>query len=68
MHPYRPPSRHWSVRPRRPCWADPTPSKQSRHLILLENAAGCRLHIQLHQDALAVRDFNKITLNWVDFD
>jgi hypothetical protein len=47
---------------------NPTPSKRSRHLILLENAAGCRLHIQLSQDDLAARNFDKITLNWVDFD
>jgi hypothetical protein len=47
---------------------DPTPSKRSRHLILLENAAGCRLHIQLSQDEFATRNFDKITLNWVDFD
>jgi uncharacterized protein (TIGR02996 family) len=47
---------------------DPTPSKRSRHLIVLENAAGCRLHIQLRRDDLAARNFDKITLNWVDFD
>jgi uncharacterized protein (TIGR02996 family) len=47
---------------------DPTPSKQSRHLILLENAAGCRLHIQIDEKDLAARRFDKITLNWVDFD
>jgi hypothetical protein len=47
---------------------DPTPSKRSRHLIVLENAAGCQLHIQLSQDDLAAQNFDKITLNWVDFD
>jgi hypothetical protein len=47
---------------------DPTPSKESRHLIVLENAAGARLHIQLGQDDLAARDFDRITLSWVDFD
>ena len=47
---------------------DPTPSKQSRHLIVLENSYGGQLHIQIGQDALAARDFDKITLNWVDFD
>jgi uncharacterized protein (TIGR02996 family) len=47
---------------------DPTPSKRSRHLIVLRNAAECRLHIQLDQDDLAARNFDKITLNWVDFD
>jgi uncharacterized protein (TIGR02996 family) len=47
---------------------DPTPSKESRHLILLENAAGCRLHIQISQADLAARHFDKITLSWVDFD
>jgi hypothetical protein len=47
---------------------DPTPSKQSRHLILLENSVGCRLHIQIHEDDLAARNFDAVTLNWVDFD
>jgi uncharacterized protein (TIGR02996 family) len=47
---------------------DPTPSKRSRHLVMLENAAGCRLHIQLSQKDLAARNFDAITLNWVDFD
>lgn len=47
---------------------DPTPHKQSRHLILLENAAGCRLHVQIHEKDLAARNFDAITLNWVDFD
>jgi uncharacterized protein (TIGR02996 family) len=47
---------------------DPTPSKKSRHLILLENAAECKLHIQISQDDLAAHNFDKITLNWVDFD
>jgi uncharacterized protein (TIGR02996 family) len=47
---------------------DPTPSKQSRHLILLTNAAECRLHIQIPEDQLAARNFAAITLNWVDFD
>jgi uncharacterized protein (TIGR02996 family) len=48
--------------------ADPTPSKQSRHLVVLENAAGCQLHIQLSQKNLAARKFEAITLNWVEFD
>lgn len=48
--------------------SDPTPSKRSRHLIVLENAAGCCLHIQLSQKDLAARNFERITLNWVDFD
>ena len=47
---------------------DPTPSKDDRHLILLENSADCRLHIQIHKDDLAVPDFDKIKLVWVDFD
>jgi uncharacterized protein (TIGR02996 family) len=47
---------------------DPTPSKESRHLILLTNAPGCRLHIQLSQADLAAHHFDRITLNWVDFD
>ena len=44
---------------------DPTPSKRSRHLVVLEDAAGCRLHIQLSQKDLAARNFEAITLNWV---
>ncbi len=47
---------------------DPTPNKQSRHLILLNNAVECRLHIQISQDDLAARNLENITLNWVDFD
>ncbi len=47
---------------------DPTPTKQSRHLIVLENAAGCQLFIQLSQKHLAARKFEAITLNWVEFD
>jgi hypothetical protein len=35
---------------------------------VLENAAGCRLHIQLGEDDLAARNFDRITLSWVDFD
>jgi uncharacterized protein (TIGR02996 family) len=46
---------------------DPTPSKRSRHLIQLENSAGCGLNIQIDQDDLAAGRFDKITLNWVDF-
>lgn len=48
--------------------SDPTPSTESRHLIVLDNAAGCKLHIQIGQQDLAARNFDKITLNWVDFD
>jgi uncharacterized protein (TIGR02996 family) len=47
---------------------DPTPSKDDRHLILLENSVGCRVHIQIHKGDLAARDFDKIKLVWVDFD
>jgi len=47
---------------------DPTPSRDSRHLIILTNSLGCRLHLQIHQNDLAAQDFNKVTLNWVDFD
>jgi uncharacterized protein (TIGR02996 family) len=47
---------------------DPTPSKESRHLIVLRNAVECMLHIQISQKDLAARNFDKITLNWVDFD
>lgn len=46
---------------------DPTPHRDSRHLILLENAAGCRLHIQIDQDDLTACRFDKIRLQWVDF-
>lgn len=47
---------------------DPTPHRQSRHLILLENPVECRLHVQIHEDDLAAANFDKITLDWVDFD
>ncbi|HEX8210145.1 MAG TPA: DUF1963 domain-containing protein [Longimicrobium sp.] len=47
---------------------DPTPSKESRHLILLRNSFEVTLHIQIGRDALAARDFDAITLAWVDFD
>jgi|GEM_PF-1141995 len=47
---------------------DPTSSKESRHLVILQNAAECWLHIQIGRDALAARDFDRITLCWVDFD
>lgn len=47
---------------------DPTPSKQYRHLILLTNVSGCRLHIQISKKNLAARNFDKIKLVWVDFD
>jgi uncharacterized protein (TIGR02996 family) len=47
---------------------DPTPSRQSRHLIVLSNAVECRLHIQIDERDLAARNFDRITLNWVDFD
>jgi hypothetical protein len=36
--------------------------------ILLENAVGYRLHIQLSQDDLASHNFDRIALRWVDFD
>lgn len=47
---------------------DPTPSKRYRHLILLENAGGCRLHIQISKKNLASLNFDRIKLAWVDFD
>jgi uncharacterized protein (TIGR02996 family) len=47
---------------------DPTPSRDWRHLIVLNNAPGCQLHIQLHQDDLAALNFDAIALVWVDFD
>jgi uncharacterized protein (TIGR02996 family) len=47
---------------------DPTLDRQMRHLILLENSVGCRLHIQIHEDDLAARNFDAIRLAWVDFD
>ncbi len=47
---------------------DPTPSKEYRHLILLKNDAGCRLHIQIHQKDLDALNFDNIKLAWVDFD
>ncbi len=47
---------------------DQTPSKRYRHLISLENAQGCRLHVQISKTNLAARNFDKIKLVWVDFD
>ena len=47
---------------------DPTESKDSRHLILLETSAGCRLHIHLNQADLTAGSFGAIALKWVDFD
>lgn len=47
---------------------DPTPSKDSRHLLMVENADGEMLHIQIPEQELAARNFSAITLNWVDFD
>jgi uncharacterized protein (TIGR02996 family) len=46
----------------------PTPSKRVRHLILLDNAVGCRLHIQITKTDLAAHRFDRIKLAWVDFD
>jgi hypothetical protein len=47
---------------------DPTPNKNIRHLILLVNSVGCRLHIQLSEDDLVTQKFDKLMLSWVDFD
>lgn len=47
---------------------DPTPSRDSRHLIMVANAHCETLHIQIPSEALAARNFDEITLNWVDFD
>lgn len=47
---------------------DPTPSTQSRHLIVLTNSAGCRVHIQMDQSDLTTSNFDAIKLVWVDFD
>ena len=47
---------------------DPTPNRQSRHLIILNNPGECRLHIQIPEKELAARNFDAITLDWVDFD
>ncbi|HEX8210143.1 MAG TPA: DUF1963 domain-containing protein [Longimicrobium sp.] len=47
---------------------DPTPSKESRHLILLRTVYGVALHIQIDRDALAARRFDRFTLAWVDVD
>lgn len=47
---------------------DPTPSKDSRHLVMAENVEGMTLHIQIPDQELAQQNFDAITLNWVDFD
>lgn len=47
---------------------DPTPSKESRHLIVLRTVYGVTLHFQIGRDALAARGFDRFTLAWVDVD
>ena len=47
---------------------EPTPSKESRHLIVLDNAAECKMHIQIPFAELSAKNFDAITLEWVDFD
>ena len=47
---------------------DPTPNRESRHLVLLETVYECRVHIQIPADDLKAGNFDKITLDWVDFD
>ena len=47
---------------------DPTPDRDSRHLILLSNEYDCRMHIQIPQAALERGAFDELTLSWVDFD
>jgi hypothetical protein len=47
---------------------DPTIDKEHQHLILLTNASGCRLHIQLKKQDLIKSKFNNVLLSWVDFD
>ncbi|MCA9174186.1 MAG: DUF1963 domain-containing protein [Planctomycetales bacterium] len=48
--------------------ADPTPDRDSRHLIVLDNSYECRMHIQIPASELARANFDAVTLNWVDFD
>ena len=48
--------------------SDPTPNKQSRHLVTLTNPGECVLHIQIAEDDLQQRNFQNIRLEWVDFD
>jgi len=48
--------------------SDPTENREYQHLIMLENSAECRLHIQIPIKDLKVMDFDKIKLCWVDFD
>lgn len=47
---------------------DPTLSKEHQHLIVLTNAHGCRLHMQIEKQDLAKKAFDKVILGWVDFD
>lgn len=47
---------------------DPSPSKDHRHLIVLENSGECTLHLQIPVKQLAARNFNAVELVWVDFD
>lgn len=47
---------------------EPTESKEQQHLIVLNNAYKCRLHIQIHKENLRKTDFSKVLLSSVDFD
>lgn len=52
--------------------SDPTDSKESRHLIFFDGAITeyqwPGLHLQINKHDLANRDFDKIMLEWVDWD
>lgn len=47
---------------------DPTANRAWRHLIYLQNAPGCGLHLQVTQADLAAFRFDNLALAWVDFD
>jgi len=47
---------------------DPTPNKETRHLLTLSNEYECRLHLQISTEDLKAMRFERLQLAWVDFD
>jgi uncharacterized protein YwqG len=47
---------------------DQTISKNHQPLAIIENAAGCRLFLQIHNDDLKNKRFEKTIIGFVDFD
>lgn len=47
---------------------DPTRAKDVRHMVVLDNPADCKIHLQIPERELAARNFDALILAWVDFD